>query len=77
VADAGVVGLADPLWGEAISAYVVLGTTVSLDELFGWCRERLDAFKVPKAIRPVPELPRNANGKLLRNRLDHLESPPR
>jgi O-succinylbenzoic acid--CoA ligase len=77
VADAGVVGLPDPLWGEAISAYVVLGTTASLDELFGWCRERLDAFKVPKAIRPVPELPRNANGKLLRDRLDHLESPPR
>jgi o-succinylbenzoate---CoA ligase len=69
VADAGVAGLADEVWGEAITAFVVLSAPVGADELLAWCRERLDAFKVPKAVRVVDELPRNANGKLLRDRL--------
>jgi O-succinylbenzoic acid--CoA ligase len=69
VADAGVAGLADEVWGEAITAFVVLSAPVGADELLAWCRERLDAFKVPKAVRVVDELPRSANGKLLRYRL--------
>jgi O-succinylbenzoic acid--CoA ligase len=69
VADAGVAGLADEVWGEAITAFVVLSAPIGADELLAWCRERLDAFKVPKAVRVVDELPRNANGKLLRDRL--------
>jgi o-succinylbenzoate---CoA ligase len=69
VADAGVAGLADEVWGEAITAFVVLSAPVGADELLAWCRERLDAFKVPKAVRMVDELPRNTNGKLLRDRL--------
>ena len=76
VADAGVAGLADSEWGEAITAFVVLRAPVRADELLAWCRERLVAFKVPKALRVVHALPRNSNGKLLRERLDHLESAP-
>ncbi len=76
VADAGVAGLADPEWGEAVTAFVVLRAPAGADELLAWCRERLDTFKVPKALRVVRELPRNRNGKLLRDRLDHLESAP-
>jgi o-succinylbenzoate---CoA ligase len=74
VSDAGVAGRADPEWGEAIVAYVVLSTPAGADELRGWCRERLDAFKVPKDVVVVNELPRNANAKLLRDRLHLLES---
>jgi O-succinylbenzoic acid--CoA ligase len=77
VADAGVAAVADPEWGEAVTAFVVLREPVSSEELHAWCAERLAAFKVPKSFRPVAELPRNATGKLLRNRLDALESSPR
>jgi O-succinylbenzoic acid--CoA ligase len=69
VLDAGVTGLPDETWGEAITAFVVLETPAGATELIGWCRERLDSFKVPKAIHEVPELPRNANGKLQRHAL--------
>jgi O-succinylbenzoic acid--CoA ligase len=69
VADAGVAGLPDPLWGEAVTAYVVLSQPVEEGELKAWARARLEAFKVPKAIHTLPELPRNAAGKLLRDRL--------
>jgi O-succinylbenzoic acid--CoA ligase len=72
VADAGVAGLPDPTWGEAITAYVVLSAPVADGELETWSRDRLEPFKVPKAIHTVPELPRNAAGKLLRDRLQTL-----
>ncbi|MDQ5834395.1 MAG: AMP-binding protein [Actinomycetota bacterium] len=76
VADAGVAGLPDAIWGEAITAFVVLRSPASADELLDWCRERLAPFKVPKAVHHVGELPRNANGKLLRDRLHLLKSAP-
>jgi o-succinylbenzoate---CoA ligase len=69
VADAGVAGLPDPEWGEVVSAFVVLGRPVDGEQLRAWCRERLEPFKVPKAIHAVDRLPRNAQGKLLRGRL--------
>jgi o-succinylbenzoate---CoA ligase len=69
VVDAGVTGLADPEWGEAITAYVVLARDVSPTALLDWARDRLAPHKVPKRIVVVPALPRNAAGKLLRDRL--------
>jgi O-succinylbenzoic acid--CoA ligase len=75
VADAGVAGLPDPDWGEAVTAFVVLGAPAAADELLAWCRERLAAFKVPKAIHAVERLPRNSGGKLQRDRLASLSGP--
>ena len=62
-------GLPDPDWGEAVTAFVVLREPAGADELRDWCRQRLEPFKVPKAIHAVERLPRNAGGKLLRDRL--------
>ncbi len=75
VADAGAAGLADPLWGEAVTAFVVLRAPVEPQELEAWCRERLEPLKVPKAFHTLPELPRNAAGKLLRDRLTRVSRP--
>jgi long-chain acyl-CoA synthetase len=50
-------------------AFVVLRDGATMRELRDWCRERLAPFKVPKGIEPVDDLPRNAAGKLLRDRL--------
>jgi O-succinylbenzoic acid--CoA ligase len=69
VTDAGVTGLPDPDWGEAVTAFVVLRDPAGADELRAWCRERLEPFKVPKAIHELERLPRSAGGKLLRDRL--------
>jgi o-succinylbenzoate---CoA ligase len=69
VSDAGVAGLPDPEWGEAVTAFVVLRGPVGGDELRAWCRERLEPFKVPKAIHAIERLPRSPGGKLLRDRL--------
>jgi O-succinylbenzoic acid--CoA ligase len=70
VRDAGVVGRADPEWGQVVTAYVVVdGAAVSDDELLAHARERLAGYKLPKAIQRRDELPRNAAGKLVRGDL--------
>jgi o-succinylbenzoate---CoA ligase len=69
VADAGVAGRPDPEWGEAITAFVVLREPAAEAALRAWCGERLAPHKVPKRVHAVDALPRNAAGKLLRERL--------
>ena len=72
VADAAVHGREDPEWQQAVVASVVVadGGEVTEEELRLFCRERLAPHKVPKALTFVTALPRNAQGKLLRDRLD-------
>jgi O-succinylbenzoic acid--CoA ligase len=71
VADAAVHGREDPEWQHAVVASVVLvgGVDVTEDDLRAFCRDHLAPHKVPKAIEFVDELPRNAQGKLLRDKL--------
>lgn len=66
VAECAVVGRPDERWGEAVTAYVVLGadTTATRDELRAHCREHLAGFKVPKTIELVDALPKTATGKI-------------
>ena len=71
VVDAAVFGRADPEWGEAIVAQVVLadGADVAPDTLRAHCAARLAPFKVPKRFEPVAGVPRGRTGKLLRRDL--------
>lgn len=68
VAEAAVVGLPDPEWGERVAAAVELrpGMWTTPDALVAFCRARLAGFKVPREVRIVAELPRNAAGKVVR-----------
>lgn len=68
VADCAVVGAPDPQWGERVCAAVELGSgeSLSLEEVQAWLGERLSSHKVPKELRCVPALPRNALGKVMK-----------
>ncbi len=71
VADAAVHPRADPEWGEAVIATVVLreGASAPPEELRAHCAARLAAFKVPKTVEFADALPRTQSGKLLRRQL--------
>ena len=64
VAEAAVVGVPDPKYGEEVWAAVALKGETDPDRLRALCREHLADFKVPKVIRIVSALPRNATGKI-------------
>lgn len=66
VAEAAVIGTPDERWIEAITAFVVAKEQVQPDELIRHVKGQLAGFKVPKSVHLVPELPRNASGKLLK-----------
>jgi long-chain acyl-CoA synthetase len=66
VADIAVIGIPDDTWGETVHAVVVAAPGFDTGELLGWARERLAGFKCPTGVTVVPELPRNATGKVTR-----------
>jgi malonyl-CoA/methylmalonyl-CoA synthetase len=68
IADCAVVGAADADWGERVCAAAELrdGHALALEDLQAWARPRLAPYKVPKALRSVPALPRNAMGKVVK-----------
>lgn len=70
VAEAAVIGLDDPETGERVVAYVVpADNSVTEDEIIAHCKEHLTAYKVPKTVEFVSELPKSPVGKVLRREL--------
>jgi acyl-CoA synthetase (AMP-forming)/AMP-acid ligase II len=71
VAQAAVTGIAHPVLGEDVAAWIVLreGGDVTAEELEAHCRERLSDYKVPRTITFVDDLPRNATGKVVKRDL--------
>ena len=65
VAECAVVGVADAEWGEKICVAVEpRGAELTLAELQAWAKEHLAPYKLPRALRYVAALPRNAMGKV-------------
>jgi long-chain acyl-CoA synthetase len=71
VLEAAVVGVPDEYRGETVKAYVSLRPDVpaTAAELIAFCRERLAAYKYPREVELVDDLPKTATGKILRRTL--------
>ncbi|NEB81527.1 long-chain fatty acid--CoA ligase [Streptomyces sp. SID14478] len=71
VREAAVVGIPDAYRGESVKAYVSLrpGGRATPEELSAYCKERLAAYKYPREVEVLGELPKTASGKILRREL--------
>jgi acyl-CoA synthetase (AMP-forming)/AMP-acid ligase II len=71
VHEVAVVGQPHREWGESLHAFVVPqnGGAHDADAIIAACRDRLAGYKVPREISFIPELPRNAGGKILKTEL--------
>ncbi|MFO0909512.1 MAG: AMP-binding protein [Isosphaeraceae bacterium] len=88
VAEAAVVGLPDPKYGEIVAAWIVPrpGCNLEVEDLQGFCRGQIAYFKIPTHVNIVASLPRTVTGKVrkhvLREQaisdlgLDETESTP-
>ncbi len=74
IQDCAVVGVIDPEWGERVCAALVLqpDSNLTLETLRTWGKERLAVYKIPTQIMILPELPRNAMGKIHKPTLSKL-----
>jgi long-chain acyl-CoA synthetase len=72
VLEAAVVGVPDARLGEEVAAAVVLrpGAVLDAEALQAWAKERLAAYKYPRVIAFVDELPKGPTGKILKRAID-------
>src|SRR5881409_2732226 len=77
IAECAVVGVEDPEWGERICAAVERRgeAELTLAALQAWAKERLAPYKIARALRSVPALPRNAMGKVTKPEVAKLFRP--
>lgn len=68
VREAAVVGQPDPYRGETVTAFVSLreGHIVDADGLIDFCRQRMAAYKYPRTVEIVDEIPKTGTGKIMR-----------
>jgi malonyl-CoA/methylmalonyl-CoA synthetase len=69
VARVAVAGVPSERWGEEVVAFVVADGELDAERLIAHCRERLSAFKCPKRVVALDELPVNRMGKVRRDAL--------
>jgi long-chain acyl-CoA synthetase len=71
VREAAVVGVPDEYRGETVKAYVALreGQTATPDELIEFCRANMAAYKYPRQVEILDDLPKTPTGKFLRREL--------
>jgi long-chain acyl-CoA synthetase len=72
IVEAAVIGLPDEHFGEEVGAAIVLrsGAAPEPEEIRGWAKERLSAYKVPRLFAFAEELPKGATGKILKREID-------
>jgi malonyl-CoA/methylmalonyl-CoA synthetase len=74
IKECAVVGVEDPEWGERVSTAVVLkqGSALALKDLRAWAKNIMATYKIPSRLLILPDLPRNALGKVTKPELKRM-----
>ena len=73
ILEAGVIGIKDDYSGEVVKAFIVKkDPSLTEEEVRDYCRRELSAYKCPKQIVFVDNLPKSNVGKILRKELRNL-----
>lgn len=77
VREAAVIGMQDPYRGETVKAIVSLkhGATATTEELIDFCKKQMAAYKYPRMVDIIDELPKSPAGKILKRELVARELP--
>ena len=67
IADCSVVGLEDDEWGEVVGAAIICKGPLMESELVSWMKKQMPAYKIPRRLVWVNDLPRNTMGKVTKN----------
>ncbi|MCW2979489.1 MAG: AMP-dependent synthetase, partial [Solirubrobacterales bacterium] len=72
IREAAVVAVPHPQWGEEVGAAVVLepGAEASPEEISAWVRERIAAYKYPRVVWFIDDLPKGPTGKILKREIE-------
>ena len=75
ILEACTIGIPHAYRGETVKAFIVVkkGEILTAAEVTGYCKENLAAYKIPKIIEFIDELPKSAVGKILRRKLKEME----
>ncbi|HEX7462374.1 MAG TPA: AMP-binding protein [Dermatophilaceae bacterium] len=75
IREAAVVGAIDAYRGETVKAFVSVkdGSSVTIDEIIAFCKERLAAYKCPRIVELMDDLPKTVTGKILRRELRKVQ----
>ncbi|PCJ23509.1 MAG: long-chain fatty acid--CoA ligase [SAR86 cluster bacterium] len=71
IAECAVIGVEDETWGESVMAFIGLkpGASMEYADLKSWCKGKMSSYKIPKEIKIIDALPRNAMGKVTKSDL--------
>ena len=71
IREAVTIGIPDKIYGEELASFVVpeKGRRLSEDEILTHCEKKLPAFKIPKVIRFIEEIPKTETGKFSKPKL--------
>ena len=75
IREAAVVGVIDAYRGETVKAFVSVkdGASVTVEEIIAFCKERLAAYKCPRIVEVMDDLPKTVTGKILRRDLREVK----
>jgi long-chain acyl-CoA synthetase len=80
VKETAVVGISDPYRGETVKAFVTpkegMEASLTPEAIIAFCKERMAAYKYPRKVEILPEIPKTPTGKFLRRKLREKETEP-